>query len=103
MLGALTEKMQELFSKLRGRRTLTEENIAEGVSEVRLALLEADVNYSVAKTLVKRLKDKVLGDEVIKSVSPGQQFIKIVHDELVALMGGKEALLRSQAINRPLS
>ncbi|NGX42498.1 MAG: Signal recognition particle protein [Chlamydiae bacterium] len=93
MLGALTEKMQDLFSKLAGKRKLTEDNIAEAVSEVRLALLEADVNYSVAKTLVKRIKEKGLGDEVLKAVSPGQQFIKIVHDELMELMGGTEALL----------
>ena len=93
MLGALTDKMRGLMSKLAGTKKLTEDNIAEAVSEVRLALLEADVNYSVAKTLVKRIKEKALGDEVIKSVSPGQQFIKVVHDELVALMGGGEAAL----------
>jgi signal recognition particle subunit SRP54 len=93
MLGLLTEKMQGLLGKLAGKRKLTEENIAEAVSEVRLALLEADVNYSVAKTLVKRVKDKAIGDAVIKSVTPGQQFAKVVHDELVALMGGSEVLL----------
>jgi signal recognition particle subunit SRP54 len=93
MLGLLTEKMQGLFSKLAGKRKLTEDNISEAVSEVRLALLEADVNYSVAKVFVKKVKEKALGDEVIKSVSPGQQFIKVVHDELVALMGGDEVLL----------
>ena len=93
MLGALTEKMQGLLSRLAGKKKLTEENVAEAVSEVRLALLEADVNYSVAKTLVKRVKEQALGDTVIKSVSPGQQFIKIVHDELTALMGGGEAPL----------
>lgn len=93
MLGALTEKMQKLLSKIAGKHKLTEDNIAEAVSEVRMALLEADVNYGVAKTLVKRLKEKALGDAVIKSVSPGQQFIKVVHDELVALMGEGEAPL----------
>ncbi len=93
MLGLLTEKMQGLISKLAGKRKLTEDNISEAVSEVRLALLEADVNYSVTKTFVKKVKEKALGDEVIKSVSPGQQFIKIVHDELVALMGENETLL----------
>lgn len=93
MLGILTEKMHALVSKLAGKSKLTEENIGEAVSEVRLALLEADVNYSVAKTLVKRVKEKAVGDVVIKSVSPGQQFIKVVHDELVALMGGAEVLL----------
>lgn len=90
MLGMLTEKMQTLVSKLAGKKKLTEENIAEAVSEVRMALLEADVNYSVAKVLVKRVKEKAVGDVVIKSVSPGQQFIKVVHDELVSLMGGGE-------------
>lgn len=93
MLGLLTEKMQGLIGKLAGKRKLTEENISEAVSEVRLALLEADVNYGVAKTLVKRVKDKAIGDAVIKSVTPGQQFAKVVHDELVALMGGSEAKL----------
>lgn len=93
MFGALTEKMQGLFSKLAGKKKLTEENIAEAVSEVRLALLEADVNYGVAKVLIKKIKEKALGDEVIKSVSAGQQFIKVVHDELVSLMGGTEELI----------
>jgi len=91
MLGVLTEKMQGLISKLVGKKKLTDENIAEAVTEVRLALLDADVNYTVVKTLVKRVKEKAVGDILIKSVSPGQQFIKIVHDELVALMGGAEA------------
>lgn len=91
MLGILTEKMQGLVQKLTPKKQLTEENISESVNEVRLALLEADVNYSVAKTLVKRIKEKALGEEVLKSVSPGQQFVKTVHDELIALMGGEEA------------
>lgn len=90
MLGALTEKMQGLFSKLAGKKTLTEDNISDAVSEVRLALLEADVNYSVTKALIKKIKDKAVGDTVVKSVTPGQQFIKVVHDELVTLMGGAE-------------
>jgi len=91
MLGILTEKMQGMMSKLAGKRQLSESNVSDAVSEVRLALLEADVNYSVTKTLVKRVKEKALGDELLKSVSPGQQFIKIVHDELIELMGGEEA------------
>lgn len=93
MLGALTEKMQSLVSKFTGGKRLTEENISEAVNEVRLALLEADVSYAVAKTLIKRVKEKALGDTVIKAVQPGQQFIKVVHDELVALMGGEEVPL----------
>lgn len=90
MFGALTNKLQDVFSKIAGKKRLSEENVAEAVNEVRLALLEADVNYGVTKTLVKRVKEKALGEEVIKSVSPGQQFIKVVHDELIALMGGQE-------------
>jgi len=93
MLGTLTAKMQGLMSKLSGKQKLTEENIADAVSEVRLALLEADVAYGVAKQLVKNIKTKALGDLVLKSVTPGQQFIKLVHDELVQLMGGSEAIL----------
>jgi len=93
MFGALTDKMQDLFSRMSGKSKLSEENVAEAVAEVRLALLEADVNYSVAKILVKRVKEQALGDAVTKSVSPGQQFIKIVHDELVRLMGGEEVPL----------
>jgi signal recognition particle subunit SRP54 len=90
MLGALTTKLQGVFSTLTGKKRLTEENISEAVNDVRLALLEADVNYSVTKTLVKQIKEKAFGEQVIKSVTPGQQFIKVVHDELVALMGGSE-------------
>lgn len=93
MLGTLTEKMSGLISRLAGQKKLTESNIADAVSEVRLALLDADVNYSVTKELVKRIKEKAIGDSVIKSVTPGQQFIKVVHDELIDLMGGDEALL----------
>jgi signal recognition particle subunit SRP54 len=90
MLGALTAKLQGVFSALTGKKRLTEDNISDAVNEVRLALLEADVNYSVTKTLVKQIKEKALGEQVLKSVTPGQQFIKIVHDELVALMGSSE-------------
>lgn len=93
MLNFLTEKMQGLVSKLAGKNKLTEDNISEAVSDVRMALLEADVNYGVVKALVKRVKEKALGDAVIKSVTPGQQFIKIVHDELAALMGAQESEL----------
>jgi signal recognition particle subunit SRP54 len=94
MLGTLTTKLQGVFSKLTGKKRLTEENIADAVNEVRLALLEADVNYGVTKTLVKQVKEKALGEQVLKSVTPGQQFIKIVHDELMLLMGGQEAGLQ---------
>lgn len=93
MFGALTEKLTQVFSGLAHKKKLTEENISEAVREVRLALLEADVNYGVTKTFIKRVKEQAVGDQLIKSVTPGQQFIKIVHDELVALMGENEAEL----------
>lgn len=97
MFGALTEKLSQVFSGLALKKKLTEENISDAVREVRLALLEADVNFSVTKKFIKQVKDKSLGDAVIKSVTPGQQFIKIVHDELTALMGGSEAELNLDA------
>jgi signal recognition particle subunit SRP54 len=92
MFGGLADKMHALLGKLVGKK-LTEENIAEAVSEVRLALLEADVQYGVVKALIKRIKEKSLGGELLKTVSPGQLFIKIVHDELVVLMGNQEELI----------
>lgn len=93
MIGSLTDKLQNIFSKVASKK-LTEGNISEAVREVRLALLDADVNYSVVKTFIKRVKEKALGEQVLKSVSPGQQFIKTVHDELVALMGENESDLK---------
>lgn len=93
MFGSLTTKLRDVFSSLTGQKKLTEDNISEAVNAVRLALLEADVNYSVTKVLIKRLKENALGEKVLKAVSPGQQFIKLVHDELVLLMGGEEANL----------
>jgi signal recognition particle subunit SRP54 len=93
MFGALTDKLQNLFSSLRGKKSLTEDNIADAVREVRLALLDADVNYAVVSDFVKRVKEKAIGDAVLKSVTPGQQFTKLVHDELIELMGSVEAPL----------
>ena len=97
MFSALTDKLTGIFGSLARHKKLSEENISDAVREVRLALLEADVNFSVAKNFIKRVKDKALGEEVIKSVTPGQQFIKVIHDELVALMGGGEAVLHLSA------
>lgn len=93
MLGKLTEKMQSLFASIAGKKKLTEENIADATRDVRLALLEADVHFEVVKTFIKRVKEKALGDAVMKSVTPGQQFIKIVHEELIDLMGKEESSL----------
>lgn len=93
MFGSLTDKLTTIFSKMAGQKRLTEENISEAVREVRLALLDADVNYGVVKNFIKRVKEKAIGADVIKSVTPGQQFIKVIHDELALLMGGGEAVL----------
>lgn len=93
MLGTLSEKMHALVQKLSGQKKLTEANISDAVREVRMALLEADVNYGVVKNFIKKVKEKALGEEVIQSVTAGQQFIKLIHDELAALMGGEEASL----------
>lgn len=90
MFGALTEKLQELCSSLKGKKTLTEDNISDAVRQVRLALLDADVNYSVTTQFVKRVKEKALGDQVVKGVVPSEQFVKTIHDELIALMGSDE-------------
>ena len=97
MFSALTDKLSDIFSSLSGNKKLSEENISDAVREVRLALLEADVNFAVTKNFIKRVKEKALGDQVIKSVTPGQHFIKVIHDELVALMGGGEAVLHLNA------
>ena len=91
MFESITEKFQGLTQKLVRAKKLTEDNIAEAVRDVRLALLEADVNYSVASALVKNVKQRALGEVLIKSVKPAQQFTKIVHDELIRLMGQDEA------------
>src|SRR5271170_5326071 len=93
MFGALTDKLQSLFSSLAGKKTLTEDNIADAVRQVRLALLDADVNYTVVSQFVKRVKEKALGDQVLKSITPGEQFIELVHKELVDLMGTEESSL----------
>lgn len=93
MFGSLTEKLQNLFAGLSGKKTLTEENISDAVRQVRLALLDADVNYAVASEFVKRVKEKSLGAATLKAVNPGEQFIKLVHDELAELMGTDEAPL----------
>jgi signal recognition particle subunit SRP54 len=93
MFGALTEKLQNIFSGLAGKKTLTEDNISEAVRQVRVALLDADVNFTTVSNFIKRVKEKAVGDAVVKSVKPGEQFIKLVHDELIELMGTNETPL----------
>ena len=89
MFDRLSDKLSKVFKKLKGQGKLTEANIQEALREVRLALLEADVNYKVAKTFVEGIRERALGQEVMASLTPGQQVVKIVHDELVALLGGE--------------
>ena len=84
----LADKLQGVFKKLKGKAVLTEDDINEAMREVKLALLEADVNFKVVKDFVAAVKEKSLGEEVLSSLTPAQQVIKIVNDELVALMGG---------------
>ena len=89
----LSDKLQGLFKSLRGKGRLTEEDIDKAMREVRLALLEADVNFKVVKKFVASIKEKCLGEEVLASLTPGQQVIKIVNEELTALMGGTASKL----------
>jgi signal recognition particle subunit SRP54 len=88
MFDKLTGALQDLFRKWRGVGKLSERNVQDALREVRLALLEADVHYQVARDFIGRVKEKALGREVLDSITPGQQMIKIVHDEMVALLGG---------------
>jgi signal recognition particle subunit SRP54 len=90
MFDSLSDKLESVFKKLRGQGVMTEDNIKEALREVRLALLEADVNFKVVKDFVENVRIKAVGTEVLTSLSPGQQVIRIVHDELVAIMGGGE-------------
>jgi len=87
MFENLTDRLEGVFKKLRGHGTLSEDNIREAMREVRVALLEADVNFNVARDFVTQVTEKAIGREVSKSLSPGQQIIKIVHEELVNLLG----------------
>ncbi|MBV5340780.1 MAG: signal recognition particle protein [Deltaproteobacteria bacterium] len=90
MFDSLSDKLESVFKKLRGQGVMTEDNIKDALREVRLALLEADVNFKVVKDFVENVRRKAVGTEVLSSMSPGQQVIKIVHDELIAIMGGGE-------------
>ncbi len=87
MLERLSEKLDSILKKLKGRGVLTEREVGEALREVRLALLEADVHYKVVKDFVERVKAKAIGQEVMQSLTPGQQVVKIVRDELCGLMG----------------
>ncbi len=93
MLDSLTQKFQGIFARVSGKSRMTEKNLSAAVHEVRQALLEADVNHQVVKALIERIKPKALGKKVMRSVTAGQQFIKVVHEEIANFMGGDEAHL----------
>ena len=91
MFNSLSDNLQETFKKLRGHGKLSEKNIADALREVRLALLEADVEFSVAKKFIADVKEKALGETVMRSIKPGEQIVKIFNDELAELLGGDAA------------
>ena len=101
MFDSLTDKLTETLKKIRGHARITEENIAEAMAEVRTALLEADVNIKVARTFVKRVTERAVGLEVVGSLTPGQQVIKVVHEELVSLLGTAASGLNLSSGPRP--
>jgi signal recognition particle subunit SRP54 len=94
MFDTLTNRLQDVFKALRGETKLTPENVEAALREIRLALLEADVNFKVVKAFVDRVRDRALGQDVLRSLSPSQQVIKIVRDEMVALFGDAEGGLK---------
>src|ERR1019366_307860 len=94
MFENLSEKLQRAFKSLRGQGKLTEENMGEALREIRLALLEADVNFKVVKDLIDHIREKALGQEVLTALSPAEQVIKIVRDELIAILGKDTARVK---------
>lgn len=93
MFQSLGEKLQETFRRLRGKGKLTEADVSEAMREVRLALLEADVNFKVVKDFVRKVQERAVGQDVLQSLTPGQHVVKIVNDELTELMGGTNSRL----------
>ena len=87
-MSSLSDRLQDIFAKLKGKGKLSEADVNAAMREVRVALLEADVNYKIAKDFCATVKERAIGEEVMKSLTPGQQVVKIVNEELTALMGG---------------
>jgi signal recognition particle subunit SRP54 len=94
MFESLSEKLENIFKKLKGRGILNEENVNASLKEIRMALLEADVNFKVARDFIEDVRTRAIGKEVLESITPGQQIVKIVHDRLVELMGGVSANIK---------
>src|SRR3954462_3228586 len=97
MFESLSTRLQDAFQSLRGEVRLTEEHVETALREIRLALLEADVNFNVVRAFINRVRDQAMDQTVLKSLSPGQQVIKIVRDELLALFGDAEGGLKKDA------
>jgi signal recognition particle subunit SRP54 len=98
MFDALSGKLQQVFKNLRGMGKISDSNVSDSLREVRMALLEADVNFKVAKEFIEEVRQKAIGQEVIQSIQPGQQIIKIIHDELVNLLGSAHSGLLLDAV-----
>src|SRR5215831_14733036 len=94
MFDSLSARLQEAFKSLRGETRLTPENVEVALREIRLALLEADVNFKVVKAFIDRVRDRAMGQDVLGSLSPSQQVVKIVRDEMIALFGDAEGGLQ---------
>src|SRR5437660_3080683 len=94
MFDSLSGKLQNVFRNLRGLGKISDANVADSLREVRMALLDADVNFKVAGDFIERVKEKAVGQQVVQSIQPGQQVIKIIQDELVELLGAQNAVLQ---------
>ena len=103
MFDNLSGKLDKAFQVLKGHGKITEINVAETLKEVRRALLDADVNFKIAKDFTKRVKEKALGQEVLTTLNPGQLLVKIVKDELTELMGGEVGLGLLRKLQKPIS
>ncbi len=93
MFDALSDRLESAFARFRGKGALTEQQVEDGLREIRLALLEADVNFRVVRTFVGRIRERAVGAEVSAALDPGQQLVKIVHEELVRILGEASAPL----------
>src|SRR6185369_2042918 len=96
MFESLSDKLESAFKNLKGQARITDLNIASTLKEIRRALVDADVNYKIAKEFTDKVKDKAVGEKVINAISPGQLMTKIVKDELADLMGGEESVFNAK-------
>src|SRR5262249_57215425 len=97
MFDALSDRLQDVFRSIRGEARLTEATVETALREIRMALLEADVNFKVVKAFVDRVRDRALDQEVLRSLTPGQQVVRIVRDEMIALFGDAQGGLQPSA------